>query len=53
VFDGGGDKPTRRQVFEVDGIVTKEFSGKPPGLERPAFVAERDEAVFQYYSSVF
>jgi hypothetical protein len=53
VFDGSGDKPTRRQVFEVDGIVTKEFSGKPPGLERPAFVAERDEAVFQYYHSVF
>ena len=53
VFDGSGDKPTRRQVFEVDGIATKEFSGKPPGLQRPQFVAQRDEAVFIYYSNNF
>jgi hypothetical protein len=53
LFNGSGDQLTRRQVFEVDQIAAKEFSGKPPGLERPQFVAERDEAVFIYYSNNF
>jgi len=53
LFDGSGDQRARRQTFEVDGTVVKEFTGQPPGLQRPQFIAERDEAIFVYYSNNF
>jgi hypothetical protein len=53
LFDGSGDQRTRRQTFEVDGTVVKEFTSQPPGSQRPQFVAERDEAIFIYYSNNF
>jgi hypothetical protein len=42
-----------RHVFEVDGLVVKQLVGKAPAMERPAYVAERDEAVFIHFSAAF
>jgi hypothetical protein len=42
-----------RHIFEVDGQVVKQLAGKAPAMERPAYVAERDEAVFIYFSALF
>jgi hypothetical protein len=44
---------TRRHVFEVDGVVVKELSRRTPAMERPMYVADRDEAVFVYFSALF
>jgi hypothetical protein len=44
---------TRRHVFEVDGVVVKELSRRTPALELPMYVADRDEAVFVYFSALF
>jgi hypothetical protein len=48
-----GFPPPVRHVFEVDGLVVKQLVGKAPAMERPAYVAERDEAVFIYFSAAF
>jgi len=48
-----GFPPPVRHVFEVDGLVVKRLVGKVPAMERPAYVAERDEAVFIYFSAAF
>jgi hypothetical protein len=45
--------PPVRHVFEVDGSVAKRLVSKAPAMERPAYVAERDEAVFVYFSAAF
>lgn len=48
-----GFPPGVRHVFEVDGLVAKQLVGRAPAMERPAYVAERDEAVFAYFSAAF
>lgn len=48
-----GFPPPVRHVFEVDGLVAKQLVGRAPAMERPAYVAERDEAVFVYFSAAF
>jgi hypothetical protein len=48
-----GFPPPVRHVFEVDGLVVKQLVGKVPAMERPSYVAERDEAVFIYFSAAF
>jgi len=49
----GGFPSAVRHIFEVDGLVVKQLVGKAPAMERPAYVAERDEAVFVYFSAAF
>jgi hypothetical protein len=48
-----GFPPPVRHVFEVDGLVVQQLAGKAPAMERPAYVAERDEAVFLHFSAAF
>jgi hypothetical protein len=42
---------TKRHVFSVDDVVVKELSQRTPAMSRPSYVAERDEAVFVYFSA--
>lgn len=44
---------TKRHLFQVDDVVVKELSQKTPMLSHPVYVAERDEAVFVYFSTLF
>jgi hypothetical protein len=48
-----GFPPPVHHVFEIDDLVVKPLVGKLPVLERPSYVAERDEAVFLYSSAAF
>ena len=52
-YHGRPEPVTVNHVFKIDGVAVKQLERKSPAMQRPQYVAERDEAVFVYEAQNF